>query len=563
MFKRTMVILTVLFLIVGGLAFAERFERSETMYMIGGLWGPPSNFNPLTPWNAHPGIGGGIYETLYAYDPISDSLYPWLAESGEWTDEKTYELKLRKGIKWTDGHPFTAEDVAYTFSLPGQMEGIHYSDLYGKMDEIKVVDDHTVVFKFNDPTYHEWGFQLYQIYIVPKHIWENKDVKEITMGSNDGKCIGTGEYMLEGYTQDRIVYLRNDNWWGNEVFGTPKPKRIVYLKAISNNVALGMMMKGEEMDLANTFLPGIPAIKNAYGIHTYFDEAPYMLSDNTAFLFINTEKPGLNDARVRKAMAFAINSDEIVKRVFENMVLPSNPLGLLPIEGWMKYYDEKVVAEKGFSYNPEKAKALLAEAGLKDINKDGFVELQDGKEFKVEIIVPFGWTDWMESIKIIAKNLQAIGINAEAKFPDYNKYFDDLTSGSFDLGINNNTSKATSTPWTIYNWLFANLIGNRANNGNYSRYVDSGIKSIIDEFNRTPMDEVEKGKAVLSELEEICLDEMPFIPLWYNGLWFESNTQVWSNWPSSETDTNPNYPCAWANRWQDGLLKLLTKIDLK
>ena len=561
--KKIVLLTIIVMLIFSVAAFGERFDRKETMYMTGGLWGPPSNFNPMAPWAAHPGVVGGIYETLYFYNPLSDSLSPWLAESGEWTDEDTFKLVLRDNLTWSDGEPLTAEDVVYTFTLPENVDGIHFVSLYEKFESVKALDEKTVEFNFSDPVYQEWGYQLYQLPILPKHAWENRTPEDITLGSNIDTCMGSGEYMLEGTTQDRIIYIRNDNWWGNEVFGQPKPKRIVYLRAISNNVVLGMMMKGEEIDLANTFLPGIPAIKNAYGIHTYYDSAPYMPSDNTAFVFINTEKPGLDNADVRKAIAFAVNPSRIVNRVFENMVLPSNTLGFLPIDGWMKYYNEELANEKGFYYDPEIAKELLENAGMKDVNGDGFLELPDGIEFKIDIICPFGWTDWMESEKIISEDLRAVGINCEAKFPDYNKYFDDLTSGAYNLAINNFNSKGTSTPWTLYNWLYADLIGDRANNGNFGRVVDPVLNDLIDEFNRTPLDDEERAMEVISEIEEIFLDTLPAIPFWYNGLWYESNTQVWSNWPSAESDANPYYPCAWAGRWQEGLLKLLINVDLK
>jgi peptide/nickel transport system substrate-binding protein len=561
--KKLVVLTVFIMLLFSVAAFGARFDRKETMYITGGLWGPPSNFNPLAPWSAHPGVIGGIYETLYFYDPITDSLSPWLAESGGWTDDDTYKLVLRDNLTWSDGTPLTSEDVVYTFALPGSVDGIHYVSLYEKFESVEAVDEKTIIFDFSDPVYQEWGYQLYQIPILPKHAWENKTPEEMTLGANIDTCMGSGEYMLEDTAQDRIIYIRNDNWWGNEVFGQPKPKRIVCLGVPSNNVILGMMMKGEELDFANSFLPGIPAIKNAYGIHTFYDGEPYMLSANTAFVYINTTRPGLDDPKVRRGMAFAIDPIRIVERVFENMVLPSNTLGFLPIDGWMKYYNEDIANEKGFYYDPEMAKKLFEEAGMKDVNGDGFLELADGSEFKIEIICPYGWTDWMESERIIAEDLRAVGINCEPKFPEYNKYFDDITSGAFDLAVNNTNTKGTSTPWTLYYQIYQDLIDGRANNGNYCRVEDPVINELIDEFNRVPLDDEGKAMEAVSKIEEKFLDTLPAIPLWYNGMWFEANTQIWTNWPSADSDNNLYYPSGWAGEWQQGFLKILINVDLK
>ena len=93
------------------------YERSETLYTSGKQWGPPSNWNPVMTWAYATGTVGFCYETLFLYDPLADEFIPWLAESGSWTSDTVYEVKLREGISWTDGEALTAEDVVFTFEL--------------------------------------------------------------------------------------------------------------------------------------------------------------------------------------------------------------------------------------------------------------------------------------------------------------------------------------------------------------------------------------------------------------------------------------------------------------
>ena len=558
--RRTVILVMLALLLIVGMTFGQTYERNETLFAGGGLWGPPTNWNPITPWSAMTGVVGLVYETLYMYNPFENELEPWLAVNGEWLDENTYQLELREGIKWTDGEKFDADDVKFTFDIADKYPGVHYSTMWEWLKEVEKVDDYTLKFHFEEPLYHEWSYNLWQLPMIPEHIWSKKTEEEILSGANENP-IGTGCYLTESHGQDRQIFVRNENWWATDQLGLkPGPKRIVYIAVNNNSVALGMILKGE-LDISNFFLPGVPRLVQAYpNIHTFYDEPPYMLSDNTAFLFLNTTRKPLDDPEFRKALAFAINSDDIAKRVFENQVLTSNPLGYLPIDAWMQYYDEKVVEKYGFRYDPPEARRILAKAGYEDVNGDGYLEAPDGSEIKLSIIVPFGWTDWMESIKIIARNFNEIGINAEPLFPDYGRYQDELYGGDFDMAINNFNSNISNTVWTLYHWLFYPL-RERMTSGNFGRYDNPEIEELLHEFNRTPMDKHDEAQEILSRVQEIFLKDMPSIPLWYNGMWFQASTDVWTNWPSE--DGPVHYPTTWAGKWQLGGVYMLCDLEAK
>ena len=126
---------------------AVTFPRAETLYTGGKQWGPVSNWNPLMNGNYATGTIGLVYETLFLYDPMVDKFTPWLAESGKWNDATTYELKIRKGVTWSDGQPLTADDVKFTFEL-GQKTALNFSSLWTWLGSITKVDDNTLQFKF-------------------------------------------------------------------------------------------------------------------------------------------------------------------------------------------------------------------------------------------------------------------------------------------------------------------------------------------------------------------------------------------------------------------------------
>ncbi|MCX6101082.1 MAG: ABC transporter substrate-binding protein [Candidatus Bipolaricaulota bacterium] len=309
MWRRNTLVLCFVLLLVGvtGLmAGAQTFNRNETMYVSGAAWGPPSTWNPFQPGSLANTTGtlGYVYETLFAFDPMTGALTPWLAESGAWTASNVYEVQLRRGLTWSDGTALTARDVEFTFELGKTYAALWFSPVWKYLVTVLAIGDYTVQFNFVDPLYQEWENNLFNIPIVPEHLWANRTEAAITSGANENP-IGAGAYLYESHSADRNVWLRNENWWGISVFGKPAPKRVVDIRTSSNSVALGMVLKGE-LDLSNNFLPGIAELENKGYVQTYFADAPYMLSANTAVLFLNTTKKPMNDAAFRRALAFAI-----------------------------------------------------------------------------------------------------------------------------------------------------------------------------------------------------------------------------------------------------------------
>lgn len=533
------------------------YERSETLYVSGAAWGPPSTWNPFQPGSLANTTGtiGYLYETLFDYDPLADEFIPWLAESGEWADETTYNMTLREGLTWSDGTPLTAEDVKFTFELGQQYAALWFSPIWTYLTGVTAVDALNLEFTFTDPLYQEWDNYLYNLPIVPKHLWETKTEEEITVGANENP-VGSGAYLYETHSEDRNVWLRNENWWGIDVFGMPAPKRIVDIRFSSNNVALGAVIKGE-VDLSNNFLPGIATLAQKGYVQTYYPEAPFMLSANTAVLFLNTTKPPMDDPAFRRALAFAINVDDIVNVAYAQLVKAASPTGLLPTLA--KYDDPDVLAELGYTYDPAQTAAILEGAGYTK-GADGFYAAPDGSAIELEVTCPFGWTDWMEAINIIASSAQAAGINIKAATPDYGAWNTALQGGTFDMTLNN-WATMSNTPWTLYNLLFRHPIQEQMQSGNFGRYDSQEMFDLVDALAKVPATDVEGMQAATAAIQELMLTEMPMIPLWYNGLWSQYSTSTWSNWPTVSSELQ-SLPTTWSGYWQMGGLQTLINLEL-
>ncbi|MEF2072721.1 ABC transporter substrate-binding protein [Consotaella aegiceratis] len=525
------------------------YPRNETLYSSGTQWGNIVGFNPYVS-NYAAGTIGLINETLFRYDPVKDEYIPWLATSGEWTSSNVYKLTIRDGVKWSDGSDFTAEDVKWNIDL-GRFPTIWWSNLYDSAESVET-DGNTVTVTFKDtPAYQEWQNAVWNMPMVQPAQWKDHATEQEVASWSPEAPIGTGPYVLDenGYDPTtRVVWKKTpDGWWASEagLIPDPEPNYIIDLVNSSNNVALGLLLAGQE-DLNNNFLPGVATlVKGGYGLKTYYDEPPYMLSANTAWLVPNMTKAPTNDVAFRRALAYAINIDQIVQVDYGNLVLPANPTGLLPT--WDKYIDQDAVEKYGFSYDPEQAEQILKDAGYTK-GADGFYQTPDGKPIDLELIVPSGWSDWMQASQMIAADAKAVGIKITPRSPDFNTYQSHRNTGEYDLVIDN-AAQISDTPYTYYRYLYKQPILDAQTNYNFSRVKDDEAWGLVRELNQTPRDDAEKMQELVGQLQTSFMQELPQIPLWYNGIWAQMGTTTWTGWPADGGDQQ-FIPCMWGGYLQ-------------
>lgn len=532
------------------------YPRNQTLFTSGTQWGVPANWNPVMNWAYATGTVGLVYETLFLYDPLTDEFEPWLAEKGDWTSDTTYEVKLRDGLTWTDGKPITADDVVFTINL-GKMETVPYHSMLNFISSVEKVDELTTRVTFREARYQQWANWIYFNPIVPKYLWEKKSEKDVTSGANE-KPVGSGPYLYETHDQDRMVWKKNDKWWGRDTLKLDvKPKYIVDIVNSTNEAALGQLLEGG-IDLSNNFLPGIATlVKGGYKLQTYYKDAPYMLAANTTWLVPNTTKAPLNDPAFRRALAGSIDLDKIVNSVYGQIVQKADPTGLLPI--WNKYIDKNVVSELGPTFNTGQARSALSNAGYRDTNGDGFVENKDGSAISLKLATPSGWTDWNEAARVIVDSAKAAGIQITSETPADTVVQDQRESGQFDL-ILDNQRQMDNTPWRYYEYVFGLPIQDQQTTINYGRYENQDAWDLVNQLDEVKIDDTAGMNAITSRLQRVQLTEEPVIPLWYNGLWSQYSNNVWTNWPSS--DQGPKFlPTMWRGYLQRGAIKMLA--DLK
>ena len=508
------------------------FPRAQTLYTSGSAYIPPSNWNPFNLGNFATGTQGLIYEPLFLYDPIHNKYQPWLATAGTWHGH-TYTMQVRNNVKWSDGTAFTGADVAYSINLARTNSSDPYSSNVATVAGAKASGNTvTVTFK-GTPGYSAWQAYLWRAPVVPEHIWSKLSAANQITGANTHP-VGTGPMRLYSHNTTQVAYKTDPAWWGISQLNLKfKFKYLVDMVNGSNNVELAGLTAGQ-IDWSNNFLPGINQLVSGlngnagYGIKTYYPHEPYMLSANTVWLEPNTTKAPMSNVNFRKALAYAINPQQIVSTVYGGLVRAANPTGLLPNLG--SYIDSNAVKQYGFKYDPALAKQFLAKSGYHGQN--------------ITLEVPDGWTDWMAGAQVIAQQLNAVGIKCTATFPQFAARTANLTNGTFDLALDNN-AQLDSTPWTYFQRVYnLPIAAHQTAQLNWERFSSPADWKLVQQAGATPVTDVAALKALYSQLEKHFLQQLPQIPVWYNGAWFQGNTGKWTGYPATGT-SNENTPVLW------------------
>jgi peptide/nickel transport system substrate-binding protein len=288
---------------------------------------------------------------------------PWLATGWKKIDDLTWEFKLREGVTFTNGEPFNAAAAKFSFERCKTHKQSQYKYMVPDYDTITVVDDYTLLYKTKAPT-PEMLIMLNSVSMVPPKYFSEWDAKDWThLNLNP---IGTGPYtFVEWVKDDHMTMVANDNWWGGKV-----DFQEVEIRPIPEDATRVAALISGEIDVAwGVPIPDIPRIekdKNTYVSRVPSQRVIYMLFD------IFTDKggpapemqPGIpagkpnpfKDIRVRKAVAHAINTDEIIKYVMEGSAYPATQIVNKYVDG----YNPDI---KKPEFNLELSKKLLAEAG--------------------------------------------------------------------------------------------------------------------------------------------------------------------------------------------------------
>lgn len=532
------------------------FDRSETLYFFSGMGAVPNSFNPMDGAPAWPFARLQqelMYETLFMMNIVTGELEPLVGDSYETAKDNSITVKINAKAAFNDGSDLTAKDAKYSIEL-GKKYAISWSSYWKHIDNIEVVDDKTFIVhqKPADTNTPQTLDMLQNVPMLPEAVWSKveadagNDIANIRKFTNNVNPVASGPYMLYSFNDQSIVVKRNDNYWGVVRFGKlPAPKYIMHPIYKSNDAAI-QDFKDNKVDINQSYIPKIWTLKEQNkNIGTYLNEAPYYVPGVMPSLIINVHKKGLDNATVRKALAYSINYKQIAEAAMSNYTADMQPMLNLPNGIDDKYVDKSQLASLQWSYDPAKANQLLDQLGAKK-GADGIRVLPDGTRMSWELQSAYGWTDWNATMEVVSQSAKAIGVELKPTMPESAVFTSNRQTGNFDISMASIGEGARpSQPWYRYKAALYDKdipkMGEMAVS-NEGRFHNDRANEIID---RLPgvTDPAELTK-LNTEINKIFLEEVPVIPVMYRPYQFyQFNSTYWTGFPTSADGKNipPNF----------------------
>jgi peptide/nickel transport system substrate-binding protein len=453
----------------------------------------------MNPW--HP---NAFVESIFVNRVLFDSLTkpgkdlnpaPDLAKS--WTasaDGLAWTFQLRDDVKWSDGQPFTADDVLFTFNdivLKKEL-GATGAGNFSAVQKVEAPDPKSVKFTLSRPFSALPSYLAYNAGILPRHAFQGQSDPWAFTAFNKGTPVSSGPFKVESYTSGQSVTLtRNDTYFG----GKPNLDKLVFKVVPDANTQIAQALSGELSIMIMDNKAAVDRVKSAQQVRV----EPRQLVQYY-WLSLNQTDPRFQDVRVRQAFEYAIDRNAIVTTVEKGFgKLANSPI----VPAFKAYYDPS--HESQYPFDASKAKQLLSDAGWKP-GSDGTLQ-KDGQPFAFTLDV--GQRGVLQPTnELIQQNLKAVGIQTELNSMEWNAYIQKV--------VVNRDYTATVNWWVYPNDpdVFPYYHSTAAGKGfNIPGYKDAKLDDLLTRV-QTETD-LAKRKQAVTELQTYMADNLPYIFLWY------------------------------------------------
>lgn len=501
-------------------------------------------------WNGYPNTAnhqnglGILHEPLAYYSAFADQTIPWLAESWEYNADFTQlNIKTRSGISWSDGTPFSAEDVAFTImAVKENNTKIKWgANVEPFVDTATATSDTEVEIKFKVPSPRFMYFMTYKydigLYIVPKHIFEGQDFASfLNFDIEAGLPLTTGPWKVVFSSPEQKIIDRRDSWWAVDaglVPALPDIQRIIYLPfSTEQQVAEALINNDVDTSLDLRPLTMVTVLEKNDKITTHSGtERPFGYVDWwPTSLYVNCEIEPYNDPAVRWAISYFIDRQQIIDVAYDGagsisaLPMPTYP-GLDPFaEGISDLLQQYPTTE----YNPEKGEEMLTGAGW---TKDGDSWTKNG----TKLSVPIESFVVMDDIgPIIAQQLKNHGIESSYTAPP--DFFDRFpNTGNWTAALFGHGGSVSADPYfTLALYQSSSEAVPGGHQVNASRWKNEEYDAIVDEMASTPIEDRDTLMEQWRRAMEIWLPALPDIQIqeWYHRI--PMNQTYWTGWPTQD-----------------------------
>ena len=535
--------------------------REETLIAVrGGTQGKfieSAIWNPFLPTGNHQLGSHMMFEPLAYYSAFEDKTIMWLAEGFEYSDDyKTLTITTRPGVTWSDGEPFSAEDVAYTFnSLVEVGSGVKWgADVQQFLDKAEATDENTVVLTFKVAAPRFFEFVSYKmdigVYIVPKHIFETQDWTSFTdLDIEKGWPVTTGPWRVVFSSPEQKVMDRADDWWGVEagVGQLPVMKRFIYLPDPGEQgLVTGII--ADSYDIVTGIQPASFAtvFEGNEKVTTWTGkELPYGNVDWWPHsLYVNNEVEPWSDPNVRWALSYYMNREQIIDIGWSGASSPSTLFvpdypGLQP---FLEAAQPLIEANPYLEFNPAKGDELLTAKGWTK-NGEGMWVDEAGAPVQLEIVSFF---DFTAVGPVVVEQFKQAGI--EATYSEPPNFFERFASGEYTgamFGHGGSYSSDIYYSLRLYQSASTKIPGGHL--VNFSRWHNDEYDKLVDELYGISPSDMEAVMEIWNKAMAIWLPEIPDIQMSQGLHRLPMNTTNWTNWPTAE---NPYVnPAHWHLTW--------------
>jgi peptide/nickel transport system substrate-binding protein len=497
------------------------------------------NFNPFNGNSlvSQMDIKSLTYEPLMEFDTLkANTQYPWLATSYHWSGNgKTLTFNLRHGVKWSDGQPFTAADVAYTFNLMSLSPATNYSGVPAQSNAAVARGNYVVVLHFAAPAYQDISQIAGYTFIVPEHIWSKINNPVTAAVTNP---IGTGPYVLKSYSSTLVEYTINKTYWD----GTPAATQ-VNIPYYSANGAASTALANGQLDWAGNDIANIKSIfinKDPATNHYFFARG------STVTLEFNTTGTGvLTDPAVRAAISAGINRTALGTLGESGYEVPATSSSGLILPNQAAFLKASVKGDLSPVSDPTKVASILTADGYAK-NSSG-MWAKNGQTITFSVEDPTGYSDYYADDQLISNELKAVGINCTVDGVEASQWYSDLASGSFQSVIHWGAGGAN--PFVQYqNWLDYNAFvapNPTAASADFGRYKSAVAEAALKTLETTNPSNATALTNAVQSLGNILTTQVPVAPLLYGADWDSYSTARFTGWVTAANpymDPSPNDP---------------------
>jgi peptide/nickel transport system substrate-binding protein len=502
----------------GGNQGSGAFKKGGTVTIAnvaGQTW--PCQFNPFNPAVNAQSLGF-VYEPLVFVNVLKGgATTPMLASGFTWSaDKKSIVFTIRSGVKWSDGQPFTADDVAFTFNLMKQHSALDLYSLWTGAGLTSVTSSGSrVTMKFDQPAEPYFFNFANQVGIVPKHVWSTGDAAAKPNTWNDPKPIGTGPFTVGSCGSNNIEYLANAGYWQP---GKPYLAKVEYPAYLDNNPA-NLDLQSGKAQWGGQYIPNIDQFYKAKSPDNNYWFPP--TANVAIFPNLDPSHKATSTLAVRQAIAAALDREQISKIGESGYQPAANQTGVVT-PTFDQYFDSAALTASGYDKpNPDKAKQLLQGAGYSSSNP-----------LKLTIITVTGYTDWDASLAVIKQQLKAVGIDLTIQDLQAQSYNNKLFTGDYDLAYYSESGGPTPY-YELRQLLYSKNsapIGKQSSS-NHERYNNPAVDKAFDAY--ASADSATQVK-LIKQIEAAMIKDVPIIPTTESVDWYQYNTTDIAGWPTKD-----------------------------